>query len=84
MKSQPDERRSSQVNQITSKLMSSLKKFQSTPALTLRITDLDKLKFISILGLSQFSILPQLPQKIMLASKVVKIDSKIIIMLGCL
>jgi hypothetical protein len=33
----------------------------------------------SILSLSQFLILPQLPQKIKLASKVVKIDSKIII-----
>jgi hypothetical protein len=35
----------------------------------------------SILSLSQFLILPQLPRKIMLASKVVKIDSKIIISL---
>jgi hypothetical protein len=34
-----------------------------------------------ILSLSQFLILPQLPQKIKLASKVVKIDSKIIILL---
>jgi hypothetical protein len=34
-----------------------------------------------VLGLSQFSILPQLPPKIMLDSKVVKIDSKIIISL---
>jgi hypothetical protein len=31
-----------------------------------------------ILSLSQFLILPQLPQKIKLASKVVKVDSKII------
>jgi len=31
----------------------------------------------SVLSLSQFSILPQLPQKTMLASKGVKIDSKI-------
>jgi hypothetical protein len=31
----------------------------------------------SILGLSQFLILPQLPQKIKLASKVVKVNSKI-------
>jgi hypothetical protein len=31
----------------------------------------------SVLGLSQFSILPQLPQKTMLVLKVVKIDSKI-------
>jgi hypothetical protein len=30
--------------------------------------------------LSQFSILPQLPPKILLDSKVVKIDSKIIIL----
>ncbi len=35
----------------------------------------------SILSLSQFLILPQLPQKIKLASKVVKVDSKIIISL---
>jgi hypothetical protein len=35
----------------------------------------------SILGLSQFSILPQLAQKMKLASKVVKIDPKIIISL---
>jgi hypothetical protein len=33
----------------------------------------------SILSTSQFLILPQLPQKIKLASKVVKVDSKIII-----
>ncbi len=35
----------------------------------------------SILSTSQFLILPQLPQKIKLASKVVKVDSKIIISL---
>ncbi len=35
----------------------------------------------SILSLSQFLILPQLPQKIKLVSKVVKVDSKIIISL---
>jgi hypothetical protein len=35
----------------------------------------------SILSSSQFSILPQLAQKMKLASKVVKIDSKIIISL---
>jgi len=34
-----------------------------------------------ILGSSQFSILPQLPPKILLDSKVVKIDPKIIILL---
>jgi hypothetical protein len=34
-----------------------------------------------ILSSSQFLILPQLPQKIKLASKVVKVDSKIIISL---
>jgi len=34
-----------------------------------------------LLGSSQFSILPQLPQKMMLASKVIRIDSKIIISL---
>jgi hypothetical protein len=35
----------------------------------------------SILSLSQFMILPQLPQKMKLASKVVKIDPKIIVSL---
>jgi hypothetical protein len=35
----------------------------------------------SILGSNQFSILPQLPPKILLDSKVVKIDPKIIISL---
>jgi hypothetical protein len=35
----------------------------------------------SVLGLSQFSILHQLPQKMLLNSKVVKIDPKIIILL---
>ncbi len=35
----------------------------------------------SILSLSQFLILPQLPQKMKLASKVVKIDPKIIVSL---
>ncbi len=35
----------------------------------------------SILSSSQFLILPQLPQKIKLASKVVKVDSKTIICL---
>jgi hypothetical protein len=35
----------------------------------------------SISSWSQFLILPQLPQKIKLASKVVKVDSKIIILL---
>ena len=34
-----------------------------------------------VLGSSQFSVLPQLPHKMMLASKVVKTDSKIIIAL---
>jgi len=41
--------------------------------------DLRKAKFPndgSVLGSSQFSILPQLPPKIMLPSKVVKIDPK--------
>jgi len=52
---------------------------------TVRIKDLDKLKLVKIcnngqvLGSSQFSLLPQLPQKTMLASKVVKNDSKIVI-----
>jgi len=49
---------------------------------TERFTDLDKLHFPmvhggSALGSSQISILPQLHQKTMLASKGVKIDSKI-------
>jgi len=35
----------------------------------------------SILGTSQFSMLPQLPPKILLDSKVVKIDRKIIVSL---
>ncbi len=35
----------------------------------------------SILSSSQFLVLPQLPQKIKLASKVVKVDTKIIISL---
>jgi len=34
-----------------------------------------------VLGLNQFSILPQLPPKILLDSKVVKIDPKIVISL---
>jgi hypothetical protein len=37
-----------------------------------------KIGLSSILSSSQFSILPQLPQKMKLASKVIKIDSKII------
>jgi hypothetical protein len=36
----------------------------------------------SILGSSQFLLLPQLPQKMELASKVVKVDLKIIISLS--
>jgi hypothetical protein len=47
---------------------------------TERFTDLSKLNF-SISGSSQFSILPQLPPIILLDSKVVKIDPKIIILL---
>jgi len=35
----------------------------------------------SVLGSSQFTVLPQLPLEMMLDSKVVKIDSKIIILL---
>ena len=54
-----------------------------------RITDLDKFTLALveicnvglILGSSQFPILPQLPQKMTLASQVVKIDSKIFILL---
>ena len=51
------------------------------------ITDLDKLNLVIlvygglILGSSRFFLLPQLPQKIQLATKVVKSDSKIIILL---
>ena len=51
------------------------------------ITDLDKLYLAKIrngglvLGLCQFPLLLQLPQKMMLASKVVKIDSEIIVLL---
>jgi len=47
-------------------------------------TDLDKLKFAHgglILGSSQLSLLFKLPLKMMLDLKVVKIDSKIIILL---
>jgi hypothetical protein len=47
---------------------------------TERFTDKGKLNFPhggSVLGLSQFSILPQLPLKMMLGLKVVKINSKI-------
>jgi hypothetical protein len=45
-------------------------------------TDFGKLNFlmvVSVLGSSQFSILPQLPPKILLDSKVVRLDPKIII-----
>jgi len=51
---------------------------------TERFKDLGKLNFPVgglNLGSSQFSILPQLPPKILLDSKVVKIDPKIIILL---
>ena len=59
---------------------------QKTFAFKIRITDLYKLNLVKLgygglaLGLSQYSILPQLPQKMTLASKVVKSDSKIIIL----
>ena len=49
--------------------------------------DLDKLNLVklgydgSVLGLSQFLLLPQLPQKMILALKVVKSNSEIIISL---
>jgi len=49
-----------------------------------RFTDLGKLNLAycgSMLGLSQFALLPQLPLKTLLNLKVVKIDSKIIISL---
>ena len=51
------------------------------------ITNLDKFNLVKIcngglvLGSSQFSLLPKLPQKMMLASKVVTIESKIVISL---
>jgi hypothetical protein len=44
-------------------------------------TDLGKLNLLMVLSYSQFLLLPQLPQKIELASKVVKVDSKIIVSL---
>ena len=53
---------------------------------TVRIKDLDKLDLVNlafggkVLGSSSFSLPPLLPHKIMLASKVVKIDSIIIIL----
>ncbi len=50
---------------------------------TVCFTDLGKLNLLmvggSILSSSQFLLLPQLPQKMELASKVVKVDSKIIV-----
>ena len=52
----------------------------------IRITDLCKINLVKLgygglaLGLSQYSILPQPPQKMTLASKVVKSDSKIIML----
>ena len=52
---------------------------------SVRIKDLDTINLVKIctgglvLGLSKFPLLPQLPQKMMLVSKVVKSDSKIII-----
>ena len=51
------------------------------------VMDLDKLNLVylgyggSVLGLSQFLILPQLPQKMTLTIKVVKSDSKIVSLL---
>ena len=51
---------------------------------TERFTDLGKLKLQNgglVLGSCQFLILPQLPYKMMLNSKVVKIESNIIISL---
>ena len=51
------------------------------------VADLDKLNLVKIhngglnLGSSQFSLLTQLPQKMTLASEVVKRDSKIMISL---
>ena len=52
---------------------------------TVCIKDLDMLNLVKnrngveVLGSSQFSLLPHLPQVTMLASKVVKNDSKIVI-----
>jgi len=52
---------------------------------TEHFTDLGKLNFLtevrSVLGSSQFLILPQVPPKIILNSKVVKIDIKLILLL---
>ena len=46
------------------------------------VTDLDKLNLVKfVLGTSQLSLLLQLPKKVNLASKIVKSDSKIIILL---
>ena len=53
----------------------------------MRITDFDEPNLVKthkiglILGSSQFALMPQLPQKMALGSKVVKGDSKIIISL---
>ena len=54
--------------------------------ISFRITDLDKLNLVKIQnggqvsGSSQFPLMPRLPQKMTLASKVVKNDSKITIL----
>jgi len=48
---------------------------------TERFPDLGNLKFAMVVWLSQFLLLPQLPQKMTLASKLVKNDSKIVILL---
>jgi hypothetical protein len=51
---------------------------------TVCFTDLGKLNLIMVvrfLSLNQFLLLPQLPQKVELTSKVVKVDSKIIFLL---
>ncbi len=54
---------------------------ENSGLITVCFRDLGKLNLPMILISSQFLILPQLPQKIKLASKVVKVDSKIIISL---
>ncbi len=55
--------------------------FYQVKSLFITTNVLREIKCVSILSSSQFLILPQLPQKIKLASEVVKVDSKIIILL---
>ena len=59
----------------------------STEVPTVRIKDLNKLNLVNlaygglVLGSSQFTLLSEMPQKMMPTSKVVKNDSKVIILL---